>query len=114
MVNISHKISDISSLNLLIQSKPALMIWFSHDDCSVCKSVLPKIHMMRDDCFPAIEIAYCDTLINPEIAAHYSIFTVPALLLYFEGREYIRTARNINTTQLQQQIDRPYSMFFDK
>ena len=109
-----HKIDNISGLNMMIQTKQALLIWFSHDDCNVCNAVFPKIKKMRDHSFPAIDIAWCDTVKNPEIAAHYSIFTVPALMLYFDGKEYIRAIRNINPSELGHQIQRLYSMAFDK
>lgn len=112
--NSIHRIAELSELDLIIRSKIALLIWFSHDDCSVCKALLPKVLKMRDVSFPKIDIVYCDTTKTPDIAAYYSIFTVPAMLLFFEGREHIREIRNFSIRQVEEQINRLYSLVFDE
>jgi hypothetical protein len=48
----------------------------------------------------------------PEVAAQNRVFAVPTLLVYFDGREYIRKSRNIGIGELEREIERPYSMIF--
>lgn len=48
----------------------------------------------------------------PEIAGRLSIFTIPALILYIEGKEYIRKARFISVEELDSEIERYYDLFY--
>jgi len=96
----------------LIHDEDAILVYFSHEQCNVCKVLKPKIADLIDKEFPKIKIAYSDTEKFPEIAGQKSIFTVPTILVYFTGREYIRASRNISVLSLSEQIDRPYSMLF--
>ena len=45
-------------------------------------------------------------------AGHLSIFVVPAVLVFFGGRETIREARNFGIQELGAKIDRYYEMLF--
>ncbi len=47
------------------------------------------------------------------IAAHYGIFTAPALILYIEGKESIREARHISIDEFEKKLDRYYKMLKD-
>jgi hypothetical protein len=60
-----------------------------------------------------MQMYYCDTIESPEVAAQNSIFAVPTLVIYFDGKEYLRKSRNIGLLELQKDIERPYSLMFD-
>ena len=62
--------------------------------------------------FPNMALIYCNTVQNPEIAAQNSIFAVPAILVYFDGKECIRKSRNIGVEELHELIKRPYALLF--
>jgi len=47
-----------------------------------------------------------------EIAGQLSVFTVPTILIFFDGKELIRTSRNISIEQLRGQIRRYYQLIF--
>jgi len=50
----------------------------------------------------------------PEVAAQNQVFAAPTILVFFDGREYIRKSRNIGISELQTEIERPYSMMFEE
>lgn len=104
---------SIGEFENFIQSNEAVLIYFSHKECNVCKVLRPKVQEMIENEFGKIIIAYCDTVLYPEIAAQRSIFTVPTILVFFEGKEFIRVSRNISIDELAKQIDRPYQMIFN-
>jgi len=108
-----HSIASLDELNNLIEKEDAVLIYFSHESCSVCKVLKPKIADMLTDSFPKIKMVYSDTEKIPEAAGQNRIFTVPSILVYFAGKEYIRASRNISVQELGQQIGRPYGMMFD-
>ena len=96
----------------LKEKEPALLAYFSTEACNVCKVLKPKVRELVENEFPKIKTIYVQTDKIPEAAAQNQVFAVPAILVFFDGREYIRKSRNIGIGELQQEIDRPYSMFF--
>jgi thioredoxin 1 len=105
-------VDSIEHFQDLLQKEDAILFYFSHDNCNVCKVLKPKISEMIDSEFPKIKIAYSDTVKLPEIAGQNRIFAVPTILVFFGGKEYIRSSRNIHTSALTDQIRRPYDMMF--
>jgi thioredoxin 1 len=90
----------------------AVLIYFSHEQCSVCKVLKPKIDKMLSNQFPEMPMYYCDTIKQSEVAAQNRIFAVPTVLVFFDGRETFRLSRNIGLAELQASIQRPYSLMF--
>ena len=97
-----------------IGSSTALLLYFSHEGCQVCKFLRPKIENLIAEDFPKIHMHYINTLHQPEVTAAFSVFTVPTLLVFFDGRETIRTSRNIHTSELKEQISRYYKILFQE
>lgn len=97
----------------LKESEPALLGYFSTESCNVCKVLKPKVAELIQSEFPKIKLVYVKSDILPEIAAQNQVFAAPTILVFFEGREYIRKSRNIGIGELYQEIQRPYSMIFE-
>ena len=106
------EIKNLDEFKSLCSNEQAILIYFSHSMCNVCKVLKPKIAELLSTSFPLMKMYYCDTIENPEIAAQNSIFTVPTIVVYFEGKEFIRKSRNMGITELQKEIERPYSLIF--
>jgi thiol-disulfide isomerase/thioredoxin len=106
------QVKNLDELESTISKNKALLVYFSNTHCNVCKVLKPKIHELLKEEFPLMQMYYCDTIESPEVAAQNSIFTVPTLVIYFDGKEYIRKSRNIGITELQKEIERPYSLMF--
>ena len=62
--------------------------------------------------FPQVKFAYANVTESKELAAQQSIFTVPTILFFFEGKEYIRKSRFVNLEDLAREIKRIYSIIF--
>ncbi|MCG8578415.1 MAG: thioredoxin family protein [Bacteroidales bacterium] len=87
--------------------------YFSHSNCSVCKVLKPKVQLLLSEKFPKMNFEYVDIEKQPAIAAENQVFTVPTLLIYFEGKEYYRFARNVSIGQLKDAIERPYQLLYE-
>lgn len=98
----------------LKESEPALLAYFSTEACNVCKVLKPKVNELIRSEFPKIKLAYIKSDILPEVAAQNQVFAAPTILVFIEGREYIRKSRNIGISELQREIERPYSMMFSE
>ncbi|WP_439181528.1 thioredoxin family protein [Carboxylicivirga taeanensis] len=90
----------------------ATLKYFSHQNCNVCKVLLPKIQQLLSEEFPSMGLQYINIEQEPAVAASHQVFTVPTILIFFEGKEYYRFARNVSIGQLREAIKRPYDMMF--
>ena len=105
------EVKDFEEFNTLKQ-EPAMLAYFSTDACNVCKVLKPKVQQLLEDEFPEIKMAYIRSDALPDIAGQNSIFAAPTILVFFDGREYIRKSRNIGIGELKEAIARPYQMMF--
>ena len=96
----------------VIRAEPAVLVYFSHDQCSVCKVLKPKVATMLAEQFPEMAMYYCNTVEQSEVAAQNSIFSVPTVLVFFDGHETFRYSRNISLDELKTAISRPYNLMF--
>ena len=107
--------SDIRSageLSELISTEPAVLLYLSTSTCNVCKVLKPKVKALLTEDFPEIAFRYINIEEYPEVSGQYSVFTVPTILVYFEGNELIRKSRNVGVSELAAEINRPYQLFF--
>jgi len=93
-------------------TEEALLFYFSHEECNVCKVLKPKIDELLTAQFPSIKMVYINTKKFPQIAGQERIFTVPTLTVIFDGKEYLRKSRNVSLQVLADELERPYSLFF--
>jgi len=88
-------------------------LYFSTDDCNVCKVLKPKLKEFLVTNFPQISFAYININNSKESASQRTIFTVPTILFIYEGKELIRKARHINFKELHDELSRFYEMIFE-
>ncbi len=105
-------IKSIGDVEKLIRESPAVLLYISKEGCNVCRELKPKIVKLLDSNFPKIKFQYIDIDLLKEAAGKYSVFAVPAILVFFEGKEFFREGRNLGIEQLREKIERPYLMLF--
>ena len=108
------EIKSFEEFLALKENEPALLAYFSTEACNVCKVLKPKVAELIQTEFPKIKLAYIKSDVLPEVAAQNQVFAAPTILVFLDGREYIRKSRNIGINELQQEIERPYSMMFSE
>ncbi|MDD5406193.1 MAG: thioredoxin family protein [Sulfurovaceae bacterium] len=101
---------DIDTLDDLIASKLGVMIYFSGEKCNVCHSLRPKVSELFDKKFPLIDKFFLDAHENIEIATRFQVFSVPTLIVFLDGKEFIREGRNMSIVQLEEKLDRVYKI----
>lgn len=82
----------------------------STPDCNVCKVLKPKLMEFLADTFPKIKFIYVNIAIAKELTAQKNIFTVPTILFYFGGKEYLRKSRFVNLDELEDELLRYYRL----
>ncbi|MCK5808353.1 thioredoxin family protein [bacterium] len=108
-------IKNLDNFEQVLESKKqdGVLFYFSTRQCHVCKVLKPKIYDMLQKHYPKIEMHYIDTEKIPEAGGHFSVFAAPTIILFLDGKEFIRQSRNIGVMELASHIERPYSLFFD-
>lgn len=96
----------------LIENKEMLLVYFGSNSCSVCVDIKPKIKEMLKK-YDKIKYVHVDVNESVKIAAQYNIFTIPAVLVFINGKETIREARFISIKILSDKISRYYDLLFE-
>ncbi|PKL84255.1 MAG: thioredoxin [Ignavibacteriae bacterium HGW-Ignavibacteriae-3] len=100
----------LEDFSAFIKSNKAAAVYFSTPDCNVCKVLKPKLIELLAVEFPIIQFAYVNCEESKELAAQQNVFSVPTILFFFDGKEYIRKARFVNLQELEVELSRIYTM----
>jgi len=106
-------LNSASDFENFLNHNDAALIYYSTPQCNVCKILRPKIVDFINSQFPQINMAYIDCEELKDVSAQNRIFTVPTIIVYLDRKEFIRKSRNINMTELREELQRPYSLYFD-
>lgn len=96
-----------------VAENPGAVVYFSTPQCNVCKVLKPKLKELLKSDFPKMKFAYVNCEESKEIAAQNSVFAVPTISFNLDGKEFIRKSRNVNLTELTNELSRPYSLMFE-
>jgi len=100
----------IDEIETTIKENPAVMLYFSAPTCNVCHALKPKLLEAIEKNFKAFKIISVDTSVEQEIAAHYSVFAIPTVLVFLDGREFLRKSRHMSVDEVVREIQRPYEI----
>ncbi len=109
-----NTIHSLDHFNEIVNNETAVLVYFSHEQCSVCKVLKPRVKELLSNKFPRMKMYYSDTIKQSEVSAQNRVFAVPTILVLFDGRETFRFSRNIGLSELEQSIERPYSLIFSQ
>jgi thiol-disulfide isomerase/thioredoxin len=103
--------NDVDKVKEVIETNDFVLGYFTSTGCNVCKDLLPKVEEMLGN-FPQVEGIKSEADIDKRIVGEYSIFTVPTIVLFIEGKEAFRYARNVSIQELSDKIKRYYEIFY--
>ncbi|MFA5531060.1 MAG: thioredoxin family protein [Thiohalomonadaceae bacterium] len=101
-----------NTFDTFIHAHPAAAVYFGSAACGVCEALWPKLEAMLCTRFPKLSLARVETAAAPALAAAHGVFTVPVIIVWFEGREWVRKAGAFSLAELEGDIMRPYQMLF--
>jgi thioredoxin-like negative regulator of GroEL len=100
----------LEQLQTIIREEVGVLLYFSGEHCNVCHALRHKFKDLFDEEFSQLKQIYLDAQHNAEISAHYSVFSVPTMIVFMDGREFAREGRSVSLHQLTEQLKRPYGM----
>jgi thiol-disulfide isomerase/thioredoxin len=95
----------------ILDDNPLVLAYFSGENCSVCNTLRPKVEMLVEQQFPSVKYIEIKSEQAPYITAKYSVFSIPVIMLFVEGRDYIREARNISLDELSKKMDKIVTLY---
>ncbi|MFN4215063.1 thioredoxin family protein [Exiguobacterium sp.] len=98
-------VMTLDALDERVANTEQLLVYVSHPGCSVCHALKPQVEEMLT-AFPHIASVAVDSDEVPDIAGAYSIFTVPVVLYFIDGKEMLRRARFVPIGELTHQLER--------
>lgn len=108
-----REIEELTSLDMVehfIKKNSLSFLYISRPNCSVCHALLPQVLEVMES-FPHIQLGHINADTVEEIAGKFSIFTIPVLLLFVEGKEYLREARIVHLDLFTQKIHKIYELY---
>lgn len=103
---------NVADVRSKVDSQPAVLVYFKNDNCAPCLVLRPKVKELLDESFPSVEMIVVDTVEQPEFAGEFHVFANPTLLVFFDGKEYIRKSKYVAIPELKAEIGRLYDMMF--
>lgn len=97
-----------------IQTSKSCMLYIGGEHCGVCKVLYPKITQKFREHFPKMEQFRIDIDHEKEFVSQLQVFTIPTVIVYFEGKEFFKKSRNISVDFFIDEVERPYKLFMEE
>ena len=104
------QIENEKELKKAISENQAIILYFSGENCSVCKVLKPKIEEEITKHYPKFKLFEVKTDISVELTAQCMIFSIPTIIIYFDKQEFKRYGRNISIPLFIDELKRPYNL----
>ena len=98
-------IENQEALHKLIRNRQIVLVQFGSERCTPCKALQNKIITWNQQ-HPFICHVYVPVDNQKELSAQMEVFTVPAILVYAEGRLTIRQSGYFSLEQILDQTER--------
>lgn len=82
------------------------LLYFTGKSCNVCKALKPKLLEAVHENFPEVPIRIVDVEEEPEVTGQNMVFTLPVVIIKYDGREQFRFARSFAVYQVLEKLKR--------
>jgi thioredoxin-like negative regulator of GroEL len=102
----------LEELQSTIKSEMGVLLYFSGEHCNVCHALRPKFKELFNTKYPEIKQIFLDAQEYADLSAHYQVLSLPTILVFLDGREFVREGRTVSMHKLEETLNRPYGMMF--
>ncbi len=96
-----------------IRTHKGVLFYFATTSCSVGEALEPKVQKLLIRNIPKLEYCSIDMNLAAELSAAHQVFVEPTILLFLEGKEFLRKSRHIGLVELDMSIGRIYDLAFE-
>ncbi|HUX50255.1 MAG TPA: thioredoxin family protein [Spirochaetia bacterium] len=93
------------------KNHPMALLYFTRPDCDECADLQPKIERLVSQ-HPKLSGLVVDLSKIPMAASRFSIYALPGVLVYVEGKPTISVVSEIDIAQLTAHVDGFYRELF--
>ena len=104
---------NLEDINEVINTGQPVLLYFSGENCSVCKVLKPKIDKAVSEQLPYFNLIEIKTDEQLLLSREFSIFSIPTTIIYFDKKEFKRYGRNMSVQLFIDEIKRPYKLMLD-
>ena len=97
-----------------IKESRGVLLYFATNSCSVGEALEPKVRNLLQTKYPKLIFSFVDMNKEPEFSAAHQVFVEPTILLFFDGKEFLRKSRHIGVNELELAIERIYQLAFEE
>ena len=101
----------IEQFDKILEDNPMVLAYFSGENCNVCNALRPKVKMLVEQKFPKVKFVEIKSEDAPLITAKYKVFTIPVVIFFVEGSDYIREVRNISVAELSDKMGKIVNLY---
>ena len=105
-----EELTSTSTIQNFMNEHEFSFLYITRTNCGVCNAILPQLQELLDK-FPLIHLGRVNVDNVEEVAAELSILTVPVLILFVNGKEFLRAARFVHFAELEKRINKIYGMY---
>lgn len=109
-----NQIENLIQLQNRINTGNPVLVYFSGENCSVCKILKPKIEEAVSKNFPKFELFEVKTDLYKELTSHFTVFSIPTTLIFLDKKEFRRVGRNISVPLFIEELKRPYNLMCEE
>jgi len=106
----NYLMNSIENINNTIKENLAVMVYFSAPTCNVCHALKPKLLDAIDANFKEFKIESVDISVEEDIAPHFGVYAIPTVLVFLDGKEFLRKSRHMSVDEVIREIKRPYEI----
>jgi len=103
-------IEEIKNIKKFISNNNLTLLYFSSPDCSVCKDLLLKIKNLLQT-YDEISSAYINIKKVKKVGSEFSIFSMPTILFFIDGKETLRKSRYVGLDNFKKELDRYLKLY---
>lgn len=100
----------IENIEKEVQENLAVMVYFSAPTCNVCHALKPKLLEALDENFKDFKVESVDISVEEDIAPHFGVFAIPTIIVFLDGKEFLRKSRHMSVHEVINEIKRPYEI----
>jgi thioredoxin 1 len=104
---------ELIALKNQIEKEKAILVYFFNDDCAPCNVLRPKVENLLVHFFPRMKLEFINSKKDPSVPAAFGVYTNPALLIFFEGKEFKRFSKYVSIKELEDGIQKYYALLFE-
>jgi thioredoxin-like negative regulator of GroEL len=102
--------NTIENIEQSIRENLAVMVYFSAPTCNVCHALKPKLMEALEENFKEFVVESVDISVEEDIAPHFDVYAIPTVLVFLDGKEFLRKSRHMSVSEVISEIQRPYEI----